>query len=112
MGSGDLGALGAVAFSPAHGSAIDAVFWEFICELVFVLQVLFEAAEFRFEFLGDCCHCGLSVQILLLARIRLQIEEFPTVHLPVVNEFVSGGSHAVMRSRVVVSGVVVVSVVH
>ena len=41
--AGNLGALRAVAFSPAHGTAVDPVFREFACELVFILKLVPEA---------------------------------------------------------------------
>ncbi len=43
LGAGNLGSLGAVAFSPTHGTAVDPVFREFACELVFILKLVPEA---------------------------------------------------------------------
>lgn len=80
--------------------------------MVLVLELTSEALELCFQLFGEFCHGWLTVKVLLFTRVSFEIEQFPSVDFPVMDEFVGGGAYAVMGSGVVMSRIVVVPVVH
>ena len=71
-----------------------------------------EPDDFGFQF-GDGRSLGrISDEVLLLGRIFDEVEEFPGVRFPIVDEFVGRRADAVVGASVVVAGVVVVAVVN
>ena len=83
-----------------------------IGELVVVLGLLFEAGEFGFQRGHDLGMCGAVVDVVKLVGVGAEIETFPLILFPEVDLFVGGGSDAVMSARIVITGVVIVAVVH
>jgi hypothetical protein len=80
-------------------------------ELVVVLYLLFQTVKLGLERVNHRLLCRVIVEIVHFRRILQQIVKFPLVPFPKINQFVSFSSHAVMRSSVMITGIVIVPVI-
>src|SRR4029078_6297961 len=81
--------------------AVDAVRRLLVGELVVVLDRRLQASQLGLQGLRQLVLAGLAVEVVHLGRIVDEVEQLPLVLLPVVDELVGTGPHAVVRARVV-----------
>src|SRR5262245_30701337 len=95
-----------------RNGTIDAIRQLFIRQLIVVAQVSLQFSQPALKIGGQGFKTRFAVYVVVFVRVIREIEQFPLILFPEIDQLVRPGPNAVVRSRIVVTGVVIVAIVH
>src|ERR1041384_6066141 len=83
-----------------------------IGKLLVIVEAFFEPIKFVGQFLFRRGVGVIVIDIAQFVRVLLQNKQLPLIDAIKINQFVTGGSHAVMRLNPVIGRVMVIAIIH